>query len=123
MAAAFLVAVPAYALATGGLPALAKIERGRWQVRNMDSNSDVRTICVGDPMLLAQIDHDGAPCAAEVIESGLSGGTVRYVCEGRGLGHSVIKIQTPRSVTVTTQGLNQGRPFSYRAAANKIGDC
>ncbi|MGZ8997884.1 MAG: hypothetical protein ACXW2T_03405, partial [Allosphingosinicella sp.] len=78
LAAAFLAAVPAYAVATDGLPSLAKLERGRWQVRNVDSNSDLRAICIGDPMQLAQIDHEGAPCAAEVIESGPSGGTVRY---------------------------------------------
>ena len=123
LASAFLIAVPAYAVVTAGLPSLAKLERGRWQIRNLDSNSDLRTICIGDPMLFAQIEHAGPPCAAEVIESGPIGGTVRYTCPGRGFGHSTIRMETPRAASIVTQGINSNRPFSYRATARKIGDC
>jgi hypothetical protein len=123
LAAAFLIAVPAYAVATGGLPSLARLEPGRWQVRDLDSNTERRSICIGDPMLLAQIEHDGPPCAAEVIESGPSGGTVRYTCPGRGFGHSTIKMETPRAASIVTQGINANRPFSFRAQARMVGDC
>jgi hypothetical protein len=123
LAAAFLVALPAYALATGGLPSLAKLERGRWQVRDLDSNTERRSFCIGDPLQLAQIEHDGPPCAAEVIESGPSGGTVRYTCPGRGFGHSTIKEETPRAASIVTQGISANRPFSFRAEARKVGDC
>ena len=123
LAAAFLVAVPAYAVATSGLPSLEKLERGRWQIRNVDSNSDLRTVCIGDPMLLAQIEHGSPPCAAEVIESGPTGGTVRYTCPGRGFGHSTIRMETPRAASIVTQGINANRPFSFRATARKTGDC
>lgn len=123
LAAAFLVALPAYAFATSGLPSLAKLEPGRWQIRDLDSNTERRSVCIGDPMLLAQIEHDGPPCAADVVESGPIGGTVRYTCPGRGFGQSTIKMETPRAAGIVTQGINANRPFSYRASARKIGDC
>jgi hypothetical protein len=123
LAAAFLVAVPAYALATGGVPALAGLEPGRWVIRDLESNTERRSICIGDPMLLAQIEHDGPPCAAEVIETAPSGGTVRYTCPGRGFGHSRIRMETPRVASIVTQGINANRPFSFRAEARKMGDC
>jgi|GEM_PF-2048122 len=123
LAAAFLVAVPAYAVATVGLPSLAKLEPGRWQIRDLDSRTDRRTICLGDPLLLAQIEHDGPPCAAQVIESGATGGSVRYTCPGRGFGYSEIKMETPRAASIVTQGISSNRPYSFRAEARRIGDC
>ncbi len=123
LAAAFLAAVPAYAVATGGLPSLAKLETGRWQVRDLDSGTERRSICIGDPMQLAQIEHDGPLCATEVIESGPTGGTVRYTCAGRGFGHSTLKVETPRAVNIVTQGISANRPFSFRAQARRTGDC
>ena len=123
LAAAFLAAVPAYAVATDGLPSLDKLETGRWQIRDVDSRTDRRTVCIGDPMLLVQIEHDVPLCAAEVIESGPNGGTVRYTCPGKGFGHSEIKIETPRAASIVTQGIHANRPFSFRAEARKVGEC
>ena len=123
LAAAFLVAVPAYAVATGGIPALAKLEPGRWQVRDPESGAERRSFCIGDPLLLAQVEHDGPACNSEVIENTPSGGTVRYTCPGRGFGHSTIKLETPRAATIVTQGISANRPFSYRAEARRVGAC
>jgi hypothetical protein len=121
--AAALAAIPAHGLATSALAALDQLERGRWQVRDLDANVDRQSLCVGDPVILAQIEHQGPPCAREVIESGPDGGTIRYTCRGRGFGHSMLRVQTPRLVRIHTQGINGAQPFNYRAEARRIGDC
>lgn len=124
-AAAFVAAVslPAYALAPNGLQALAQLEKGRWLVRDLDAGVDRDAFCLADPMALVQIEHAGGACAAEVIEDGSDGGTVRYTCRGHGFGQSTIRVATPRSARIDTQGIKDNRPFSYRAEARKIGDC
>jgi len=121
--AAAFAAIPAYGLATSGLAALAQLERGRWLVRDLDADVDRQSLCVGDPVLLAQIEHRGPPCAREIIESGPTGGTIRYTCRGRGFGHSTLRVETPRLVKIHTQGINGARPFAFRAEARRIGDC
>jgi len=117
------LAAPLFALATPSLGAFGQLEPGRWQIRDLDSEVDRQSLCLGDPILLAQLEHQGPPCAREIIESGPSGGTVRYTCRGRGFGHSTIRVETPRVVKIHTQGINGAKPFSFRAEARRVGDC
>lgn len=123
IASAAGLAAPVYALATGGLEAFAHLEPGRWQVRDLDAGVDRQSLCLGDPILLAQLEHQGPPCAREIIDSGPNGGTVRYTCRGRGFGHSTLRIETPRLVKIHTQGINDALPFDFRAEARRVGDC
>ena len=122
LAAGLAAAMPGALLAMAGLEALSQLEKGRWQVRDLDAGVS-EELCLRDPMILLEIEHQGAPCDAEVIESGPAGGTVRYTCRGRGFGHSTIRVQTPRAARIDTQGIKDSRPFSYRVDARKIGDC
>jgi hypothetical protein len=115
--------LPAHALAPAGLQALAQLEKGRWLVRDLDAGVDHGAFCLADPMALIQIEHAGGDCASEVIENGDDGGTVRYTCRGHGFGQSTIRVATPRSARIDTQGIKDNTPFSYRAEARKIGDC
>ena len=117
------LAAPLYALATASLGAFGQLEPGRWQIRDLDADEDRQSVCLGDPILLAQLEHQGPPCAREIIDSGPNGGTVRYTCRGRGFGHSTLRIETPRMVKIHTQGVNGAKPFSFRAEARKVGDC
>ena len=117
------LAAPVFALATGGLEAFAHLEPGRWQIRDLDADVDRQSLCLGDPILLAQLEHQGPPCASEIIENGPSGGTIRYTCRGRGFGHSTLRVETPRLVKIHTQGINGARPFDFKAEARRIGDC
>jgi len=121
--AATLAAFPVHSLATGSLAALGQLERGRWQIRDLDADVDRQSLCLGDPILLAQLEHQGPPCAREIIESDATGGTIRYTCRGRGFGHSTLRVETPRLVKIHTQGINGARPFAFRAEARRIGDC
>jgi hypothetical protein len=118
-----LAAMPAWGFAANRLEALSKLEKGRWQIRDLDAGVDRPAFCLVDPMALVQIEHDGAACASEVIDSGPDGGTIHYTCRGHGFGHSTIRIATPRFARIDTQGIKDNQPFSYRAEARKVGDC
>ena len=116
-----LVAAPVFALALPELEALTKLERGRWQLR--DAGGEPRSICLADPGALIQLEHEGISCEKEVVSSDKGGATIQYSCPGRGFGHTSIRVETPRLARVDTQGLVDGRPFSYRAEARKVGSC
>ncbi|HEX8380106.1 MAG TPA: hypothetical protein VF619_06120 [Allosphingosinicella sp.] len=115
------VAAPVFASALPDLQALSKLERGRWQLR---SASDApRSICIGDPAALVQLEHEGASCGHEVLANEAGGATVQYTCPGHGFGHTRVKVETPRLARIDTQGLADGRPFSYRVEARRVGSC
>jgi hypothetical protein len=115
------VAAPVFALALPELEALSRLERGRWQLR--DPAGTPRSICLGDPTALIQLEHGGVSCEQEVVVSEKGAATVQYSCPGRGYGHTSIRVETPRLARIDTQGLADGRPFSYRVEARKTGPC
>jgi hypothetical protein len=117
------LALPAYAAAP--LPAaLSKLEKGRWQVRELDNATAATSLCIGDPEVLLRFEHRSFPaCTSEVLDSAPASGTIQYSCEGRGFGHSHLRVETPRTVRVDTQGFSSGRPFSYRLEARRTGAC
>jgi len=115
------VAAPVFAFAVPDLEALSKLERGRWQLRGPEG--EARSVCLGDPSLLVQIEHQGVSCDREVVASEAGAATVQYTCPARGYGHTSIRVETPRLARIDTQGLADGRPFSYRAEARKVGSC
>jgi hypothetical protein len=114
-------AAPVFAFALPDLEAFSQLERGRWQLR--DSAGEIRSICLGDPAVLVQLEHGGARCEQEVVSADKGGATVQYSCPGRGYGHTSIRVETPRLARIDTQGLADGRPFSYRSEARKVGAC
>ena len=122
LAGVFAIAAPVFALALPDLEALAKLERGRWQIIDKPGAA-ARSICLGDPVALVQLEHRGASCGREVLASEASAATVQYTCPGRGFGHTSIRVETPRLARIDTQGLADGRPFSYRVEARRVGGC
>jgi hypothetical protein len=118
-----LLALPAYAAAPS-LAALGKLEKGRWQVRELDNATPATSLCIGDPEVLLRYEHRSFPaCTSEVLDSAPAAGTIQYSCKGRGFGHSHLRVETPRTVRVDTQGFSNGRPFSYRLEARRTGAC
>jgi hypothetical protein len=122
LAGLIAVAAPVFALALPDLPALSKLERGRWQIADSQGGAS-RSICVGDPADLVQLEHGGISCGQQVLASEASAATVQYTCSGRGFGHTSIRVETSRLARIDTQGLVDGRPFSYRAEARRVGAC
>ena len=119
--AGLLAAAPVFAFALPELEFFAGLEQGRWELR--DPAGSPRSICLRDPAAFVQLEHSGVSCKQEVVAGDKSGATVQYSCPGRGYGHTSIRIETPRLARIDTQGLVDGRPFSYRVEARKVGSC
>ena len=121
LAGLLAAAGPVFALTLPGLESFARLEQGRWELR--DAAGPPRSICLRDPTAFVQLEHSGVSCEQEVVAGDKSGATVQYSCPGRGYGHTSIRIETPRLARIDTQGLIDGRPFSYRVEARKVGSC
>ena len=121
LAGIIAVAAPVFALSVPKLEALAKLEPGRWQLREPDGAA--RSICLADPAVLVQLEHEAANCESEVLASETGAATVEYTCPGRGFGRTSIRVETPRLARIDTQGFADGRPFAYRVEARKTGAC
>ena len=123
-AAASLVAAVLLASPLVARPAslLGRLEPGRWVVKTYEAGAAERSLCVANPSALLQIEHGGG-CSQEVIAANGNRATVEYSCGNRGFGHTSLRLQTPRSATLDTQGMIDGRPFAYRAVARRSGAC
>lgn len=103
------------------LLALQTIERGQWQLKG--ANGAVRKLCVTDPTLLLQLEHGSAQCQRFVLENTSRTTTVRYTCTGHGTGRTTITVETPRLISVETQGVADGSPFAEQFEGRKTGSC
>jgi hypothetical protein len=124
LAAAMILAGPALTQGGAGrLPALAKLEPGLWQLRNIDDSRALQPICIGDPNLLMQLQHRNSPCSRLVIANDPRAATVQYTCPAGGFGRTSIRVETPRLAQIDTQGIVENTPFGYRAEARRVGPC
>ena len=105
------------------LSALAKLEAGLWQLRNLDDRRELPPICIGDRNLLMQVQHRNSPCSRLVIANDARGATVQYTCPAGGFGRTSIRVETPRLAQIDTQGIVENAPFAYRAEARRVGPC
>lgn len=106
---------------SGGLTALAQIERGEWVLRAPDGST--RSICISDPRVLLQLRHRGASCQRFIVENGPSAGRVTYSCAGLGSGDTRITVETPRLIRLETQGISRGLPFTEEYEGRRTGVC
>lgn len=102
-------------------PSLQTVERGQWLLR--DGEGKERKLCVTNPAMLLQIYHGGAQCQQFVVENRANGSTVRYTCPGHGAGRTSITVETPRLVSLDTQGVADGSPFSEQMEGRRVGEC
>jgi hypothetical protein len=105
------------------LSALARLEPGLWQLRDLNNPGAQQSICVADPAALLQLRHRNAPCSRLVIADGERAATVHYTCPAGGFGRTEVRVETPRLVQIDTQGIVDNAPFAYRAEARRIGVC
>lgn len=114
------VAVPAQ---TPTLTMLDQLEKGKWELRERDDHSLVRTSCLGDARSMIQINHSRPGCSRYIIEDGANEVTVHYTCPGAGHGRTSIRRETNRLVQIDTQGIAEGAPFSRAIEARRVGVC
>jgi hypothetical protein len=124
LGATALLGAAAVAQGTGALPALARLEPGLWQIRDLDSASSApERICISDPAMLMQLQHRNSSCSRQVISSEAASAKVHYTCPANGFGTTSVRVETPRLAKIDTQGIMDKIPFAFRAEVRRIGNC
>lgn len=124
LAVAAAVAGPALSQRAGGIGALSKLQPGLWQLRVLGNGSGrPAPVCLGDPTVLAQLQHRSSACSRLVVGQDAEQATVHYTCPAGGYGQTILRVETPRLVQVDTQGIADNVPFAYRAEARFVGSC
>src|SRR3546814_15442789 len=67
LGAVALLTAPALTQSGGKLAALARLEPGLWQLRDLDSDERYPPICVADPAILLPLQQHTSPCHRLVI--------------------------------------------------------
>jgi hypothetical protein len=118
------VALGAASLVAATVPhALAAAAGGLWEVSHSATGNDPTRLCVPTPEVLAQFEHRQGRCTRVVIRDSGSNTEIHYTCADGGFGRSDVKLITPRSLTIDTQGISGGLPFHYKLYARRMGDC
>jgi len=124
LCAAIMVATPALTQLKPSLTALAKLEPGLWQLRDLDdARVAPQSICIADTNLLMQVQHRNSPCSRLIISNDLKGATVHYTCPANGFGRTSLRVETSRLAKIDTQGISDNAPFAYRLEARRTGSC
>lgn len=119
------------ALALGGaataadapIRALQQIEPGQWALREPGSSRVVRTMCITDPAVLMQFEHERPGCSRLVTTNEPMTATVHYRCPAAGEGHTTIRVASSESFHLETQGIAGGAPFDISYEARRTGAC
>jgi hypothetical protein len=112
--------------AADGAGLLQSLERGLWQLRAVGSGSSgaaASQLCVGDPRMLAQIQHGAANCTHQIVDSTASSVTISYSCKGAGQGLTTIRKESGRLVQIHSQGIHNNSPFSFSVEARRSSGC
>lgn len=122
MPAGLALASLALAAATTLPPTIAG-SGGLWELSRSATGTNPERRCVPQAAVLAQWEHRRAQCTRVVISSTATEAVIHYTCTGRGFGQSRLKVITPRTLRIETQGISGGFPFNYVLHARRVGDC
>ena len=118
------IALPAAAALAAAPPsALAKIAGGLWEISGAPGAQEPVRECVTDATTLAQFEHRSRTCSRTVLSDHGASAVVNYSCGGGNFARSEINVVTPRSLTISTQGISDQLPFNYVIQAHRVGDC
>ena len=110
-------------LGAAALPPVIAASGGLWEVSRSASGANAERRCVPSASVLAQWEHRNAQCSRTVLSSTATQAVINYTCPGGGFGRSHIRVITPRTLRIETQGISQGLPFSYVLHARRVGEC
>lgn len=105
------------------LPPVIADSGGLWEVSRSATGANAERVCVPQATVLAQWEHRRAQCTRVVVSSSPTGAVIHYTCPGGGFGHSRIRVLTPRTLRIETQGISEGYPFNYVLHARRAGTC
>jgi len=125
----FALALTVALVALGAAPAppapqlLAGVQPGSWEVSRSASGQAARRLCVSEVAELAGFEFRGEQCRRSVL--GERGGSlvVEFSCARGDFARSTMRVTTPRSLRLETQGIHRGQPFAYRFYARRLGNC
>jgi len=100
---------------------LTQVAGGQWEITRAGQAPVM--LCIADPAILAQFENRGGQCTRNVIRGSATAATIHYSCAGGGFGQTDIKVLTPRSLRIETQGISDNAPFKYTLQARRVGDC
>lgn len=110
--------------AQAGAPrAVDRLEMGLWEFRDLSGNGRATRHCLMDLRALLQPRQSGPLCRHYISEDGPDRAAVAYDCGNRGQGRTNLRVETARLVQIESQGIVEGRPFSLRLEARRIGAC
>jgi hypothetical protein len=112
----------ALVLGAATLPPVIAESGGLWEVSRSATGARPTKICA-QATLFAQWEHRQAQCTRTVISSGPVDAVITYTCRGGDFGRSNVRVITPRTLRIETQGISQGFPFNYVLHARRVGDC
>ena len=115
--------IAGFALTAATLPPVIAASGGLWEVGRSATGAGAERKCVPAAAVLAQWEHRQAPCTRTVVSSTATEAVVSYTCKDGGFGQSKLKVITPRTLRIETQGISAGLPFSYTLHARRLGDC
>lgn len=112
--------------ASDGDTLLQTLERGLWQLRAVGSGSAGAApsqMCIGDPRMLAQIQHGTSSCTHQIVDSTANLVTISYNCKGAGQGLTTIRKESGRLIQIKSQGIRNNAPFSFSVEGRRSGGC
>ena len=118
-----LIALPVAALALAASLPQALQGSGLWEVSTKASGLGGARHCLSDAAILAQWEHRQTQCTRIVLTATADRSDVQYTCPAGGFGTSRVRMLTPRSVRIETQGISDGLPFGYTVHARRVGVC
>ena len=112
--------------ASDGTELLQTLERGLWQLRAVGSGgagAAPSQLCIGDPRMLAQIQHGATSCTHQIVDATANMVTISYSCKGAGQGLTTIRKESGRLVQIKSQGIRNNAPFSFSVEGRRSGGC
>ena len=113
----------ALAVAAATLPPVVAGSGGLWEVSKSATGANSERRCVSAAAELAQWEHRQAQCTRVVLSATDTQAIINYTCPKGGFGRSHIRVITPRTLRIETQGIADGFPFSYVLHARRLGNC
>ena len=110
-------------LGAATLPPVIAGSGGLWEVSRSATGADAEKSCVPQASVLAQWEHRRAQCTRIVVSATATEAIIHYTCPAGDFGHSKMKVITPRTLRIETQGISGGFPFNYVLHARRVGDC
>ncbi|MBO9574341.1 MAG: hypothetical protein J7494_01260 [Sphingobium sp.] len=103
--------------------AVAALEPGLWEFKEVGRTAAPERHCITSLRELLQPVQPRLSCKHFIAENADDHTAIAYDCAARGQGRTALRVETKRLLRIDSQGVAEGRPFSVRLEARRIGAC